>query len=73
MLLRWEIETEVAPSWLSLMQLAADAALLAEGVTRPCAVQIRLCDDEAIREINCAYRQMDKATDVLSFPTVNYP
>lgn len=73
MTLLWEIDTEVNPAWLTLIQTAADAALHAEGVTRSCAVQIRLCDDEAIRAINRDYRQIDRATDVLSFPTVNYP
>ena len=42
-------------------------------MTRPCAVSVRLCDDEAIHEINREYRDTDRATDVLSFPTVNYP
>lgn len=73
MILLWQIDTEVAPSWLSLMQTAADCALLTEGVTRECAVSIRLCDDDAIHEINWEYRNVDRATDVLSFPSVNYP
>ncbi len=73
MILLWQIDTEVAPSWLSLMQTAADCALLTEGVKRECAVSIRLCDDDAIHEINREYREVDRATDVLSFPTVNYP
>ncbi len=73
MILLWQIDTEVKPSWLSLMQTAADCALLTEGVTRACAVCIRLCDDDAIHEINREYRNVDRATDVLSFPTVNYP
>lgn len=73
MKLLWQIDTKVEPSWLSLMQTAADYALLSEGVTRECAVSIRLCDDDAIHEINREYRDVDRATDVLSFPTVNYP
>lgn len=73
MILLWQMDTEVNPSWLSLMQTAADCALLTEGVKRECAVCVRLCDDDAIREINRAYRDVDRATDVLSFPTVNYP
>ena len=73
MKLLWQIDTDVNPSWLSLMQTAADCALLTEGVKRECAVCIRLCDDEAIHEINREYREVDRATDVLSFPTVNYP
>lgn len=73
MKLLWQIDTPVAPSWLSLMQTAADCALLTEGVERACAVSVRLCDDEAIHAINREYRGVDRATDVLSFPTVNYP
>lgn len=73
MKLLWQIDTPVEPSWLSLMQTAADCALLTEGVERACAVSVRLCDDEAIHAINREYRGVDRATDVLSFPTVNYP
>ena len=73
MKLLWQIDTQVEPAWLSLMQTAADCALLTEGVERPCAVSIRLCGDEEIHEINRDYRGVDRATDVLSFPTVNYP
>lgn len=73
MILLWQLDTGVKPAWLSLMQTAADCALLTEGVKRECAVSIRLCDDEAIHEINRQYRGVDRATDVLSFPTVNYP
>jgi len=72
-ILLWEIDTQVDPSLLSLMQTAADAALHAEGVTRSCAVSVRLCEDEAIHEINREFRGVDRATDVLSFPMVNYP
>ena len=73
MILEWQIETTVDPTLTSLMQTAADCALMTEGVTRKCAVSIRLCDDDAIHEINRQYRQVDRATDVLSFPTINYP
>lgn len=31
-------------------------------------VELVLCDDAAIRDLNRDYRQIDKATDVLSFP-----
>ena len=68
MKLLWQIDTQVDPRYLSLMQTAADCALWMEGVSRPCAVNIRICGDDAIHEINREYRGVDRATDVLSFP-----
>ena len=44
------------------------AALEAEHVNVPCEINVLVTDDEGIRAINKAYRQIDKATDVLSFP-----
>ena len=42
--------------------------LAAEGVDTPCEVDVLLTDDEGIREINAQFRNIDRATDVLSFP-----
>jgi cytidine deaminase len=55
-----------------LLQTAADCCLIAEGVELPCGIGVMLVEDEKIREINRDTRGIDKATDVLSFPTVNY-
>ena len=44
------------------------AALDKQGVDTPCEINVLVTDDEGIRAINKAYRQIDKATDVLSFP-----
>ena len=43
-------------------------ALEAEGVDFRCEVDVCITDDEGIREINREMREVDKATDVLSFP-----
>ena len=39
-----------------------------EGVTAPCEINVLITDDAGIHAINKAYRQVDQATDVLSFP-----
>ena len=57
----------------ALMQRCADAAESTEGVSEKTAVFITIVDDEEIREINREQRGKDMSTDVLSFPTVNYP
>ena len=56
-----------------LMQRCADAAQAAEGVNLPLAVFISIVNDDEIQVINREQRNKDASTDVLSFPTVNYP
>lgn len=51
----------------------AGCCYAAEGVTVPVYAAVTFVDDEAIHEINLEQRGVDKATDVLSFPSVNYP
>ena len=43
-------------------------ALAEQGVDFPCEVDVLLTDDAVIHEINREMRQVDRATDVLSFP-----
>lgn len=43
-------------------------ALAAEGVDFPCEVDVLVTSDEEIHALNRETRQIDKATDVLSFP-----
>ena len=43
-------------------------ALAAEGVDLSCEINIMLTDDEGIRAVNRTMREIDRATDVLSFP-----
>lgn len=73
MTLYWMIHAVDVPHHLpGLMQMAADCALMAEGVTIPCGIGVIMTDDQEIQKINRENRNIDAATDVLSFPTVNY-
>ena len=74
MKIEWEQELPFAPELTAApFALVADCCQAAEGVALPLAVHVRLTDDARIRTLNAAYRAIDRATDVLSFPTVNYP
>ena len=45
-----------------------NAVLKAEGVAAKCEINVLVTDDAGIREINRTSRNIDSATDVLSFP-----
>ena len=72
MTIEWQIDHEISPELFSYMQSAADAAQITEGLELSCFVSVRICNDEAIREINRVHRNTDRATDVLSFPSVSW-
>ena len=46
-------------------------ALQEQHVNFPCEINVLVTDDETIRAINRGSREIDKATDVLSFPMFN--
>ena len=52
----------------ALIRRTIRTALAAEGMTLPCEIDVLLTDDAGIHEINREMRQVDKPTDVLSFP-----
>ena len=64
------IETEVdgAEKYADLLRQVIPAALEAEGVSFPCEVDVLFTDDAGIRAINREQRDVDRPTDVLSFP-----
>ena len=51
-----------------LIRKACTATLELEGFEKPAEVDVTIVDDESIREINLEQRNLDKSTDVLSFP-----
>ena len=48
------------------------AALEAEHVNVPCEINVLVTDDAGIRAINRAMRNIDRETDVLSFPMFQF-
>ena len=71
MIIEWEQRISAQPT--SPFALVAECCQAVEGVTQPLGVHLILTDDEDIRQINAEYRGIDRSTDVLSFPSVNYP
>lgn len=52
----------------ALIRKAIRTALAAEGVDFPCEVDVSITNDAGIHRINLDMRQVDRPTDVLSFP-----
>ena len=57
-----------APMVSRVISKAIEAVLEQEKVSVPCEINVLVTDDKGIRAINKANRDLDKATDVLSFP-----
>lgn len=56
----------------ALIRKAIKTALLLEGVSLPCEVDVLLTADEGIHQINLEMRNVDRPTDVLSFPEFEF-
>ena len=52
----------------ALIKKAVRMALDAEGIRVPCILSVMLTDEEGLRAVNREFRNVDSATDVLSFP-----
>lgn len=64
---------EVTEELESTIKNVVECALTEENVTIPCEVSIIFIDNEQIKEINKETRNIDRVTDVLSFPMLEYP
>ena len=67
-----EIEVPFDFDYKEVAKQVIDMALDMEGFPFESEVDITLTDDAAIQEINKEFRQLDKSTDVLSFPLIEY-
>lgn len=59
---------EIRYSLKMLLRRAVEATLAYEQFDDDCEVSITFCDNKRIREINKKFRDIDRETDVLSFP-----
>ncbi len=51
-----------------LIRKACLATLVNEGIEQSALVDVTIVDDEEIKRVNSQFRNIDKSTDVLSFP-----
>ncbi len=63
-----DAEVEVPETIPAKLKEVITATLAAERVELPCEINVLLTNDEGIHQINLDMRDVDRATDVLSFP-----
>ena len=66
--LTFDMLTLRQPVVTSIIHKCIEAVLAAEGVPVPCEINVFVTNDNGIQAINSASRNIDKPTDVLSFP-----
>lgn len=70
--IEYEAEKKLDLPYETIIQDVVEASLDYEKCPYEAEVNVILTDNEAIREINREQRRIDSATDVLSFPMVDY-
>ena len=66
--IHFDIFTIKQPLVTSIIRKCVEAVLSAEKVDVPCEINVLITNDKGIHAINKASRDIDKPTDVLSFP-----
>ena len=66
--LHYDILTIQQPLVSSIIRKCIETTLAAEGISVPCEINVLVTNDKGIHAINLASRQIDRPTDVLSFP-----
>lgn len=64
---------EVNEDLVNIINEVCEKSLMAEEMNIPYQISLLFVDNEEIRSINKETRGIDKATDVLSFPMLDYP
>ena len=66
--INFDVFTVTQPLVTNTIRKCVEATLSAEQVDIPCEINVLITNDKGIHAINKASRDMDKPTDVLSFP-----
>ena len=64
----FDVLTVKKPIVSAIINRCVEATLAAEGITAPCEINVLVTNDRGIHAINKASRNIDRPTDVLSFP-----
>ena len=64
----YDILTIQQPLVSAIIRKCIETTLSMEGVSAPCEINVMVTNDKGIHTINLASRQIDRPTDVLSFP-----
>ncbi len=67
-----EYEAKTLEGYEAIIEEIVEAALDYEKFPYECQVSVTLVDNETIHQINREYREIDRPTDVLSFPALEY-
>lgn len=68
----FDVFTLRQPLVTAVIQKCVEQTLLQEGVSVPCEINVFITNDKGIQAINSASRNIDKPTDVLSFPMFQF-
>lgn len=63
---------EISREIISIIKKSITQSLKYENIKKKVEVSVSIVDNKEIREINSTYRKIDKETDVLSFPMVDF-
>lgn len=67
-----EYDKEIEIDYVGIIEKVIEAALDFAACPFECEINVTIVDNDRIREINKEYRDVDRATDVLSFPLLEY-